>query len=190
MQGRPLVFVDVETTGGSAYSSRILEIGALRVEDGQIVEEISQVLDPEEPVPGWITQLTGIEPHETDGQPRFAEIEARLTKLFTDAVFVAHNVNFDYSFFQEEFRRLGQPFQMDKLCTVRLSRALYPGERSHRLDEVIRRHGYIVANRHRAYDDAEVLHKFYGESLEKFGADSFYTTAQRLLQPRQSQQIM
>jgi len=190
MQGKPLVFVDVETTGGSAYSSRILEIGALRVEGGRVVEQINQVLDPEEPVPGWITQLTGIEPHETNGKPRFAEIETRLTQLFTDAVFVAHNVNFDYSFFQEEFRRLGRTFQMDKLCTVRLSRALYPGERSHRLDEVIRRHGYIVANRHRAYDDAEVLHKFYDESLEKFGADSFYTTIQRLVQPKQSRPVM
>jgi len=190
MQGRPLVFVDVETTGGMAQSSRILEIGALRVENGRVVTQVNQVLDPEEPVPGWITRLTGIEPHETSGQPRFAELGTCLTELFHDAVFVAHNVNFDYSFFQEEFRRLGQTFQADKLCTVRLSRALYPGERSHRLDEVIRRHGYEVANRHRAYDDAEVLHKFYYDSLEKFGTDDFYAATQRLLQPTQSRPIV
>jgi DNA polymerase-3 subunit epsilon len=190
MQGRPLVFVDVETTGGMARSSRILEIGALRVEDGQVVAQLNQVLNPEEPVPGWITRLTGIQPYETAGQPLFAEVETRLSELFANAVFVAHNVNFDYSFFQEEFRRVGQTFSMDKLCTVRLSRALYPSERSHRLDEVIRRHGYKVANRHRAYDDAEVLHKFYYDSLEKFGADNFYAAIQRLLEPRQSRPVV
>lgn len=183
MQGRPLVFVDVETTGGMAWSSRILEIGALRVEGGKIVAQMNQVLDPEESVPGWITNLTGIEPHETTNQPRFGDVVSQLQQLFDGALFVAHNASFDYSFFTEEFRRLGSKFGMDKLCTVRLSRALYPAERSHRLDEVIRRAGYQVANRHRAYDDAEVLHKFYHDNLARLGAEQFYLTAQRLVQP-------
>jgi DNA polymerase-3 subunit epsilon len=185
-----MVFVDVETTGGMAASSRILEIGALRVEEGRIVAQLNQVLDPEERVPGWITQLTGIEAYETIGQPRFAEVEPGLGKLFDDAIFVAHNVSFDYGFFREEFRRLGQAFQIDRLCTVRLSRALYPGERSHRLDEVIRRHGYTVARRHRAYDDAEVLHKFYNDSLERFGPEVFYGAVQKLIQPNHPHSIM
>jgi DNA polymerase-3 subunit epsilon len=182
MQGRPLVFIDVETTGGMAWSSRILEIGALRVEDGQVVSTMKQVLDPEEPVPGWITRLTGIEQHETHGKPTFGEMSGELRNLFQGALFVAHNVNFDYSFFREEFRKLGDSFSMDKLCTVRLSRALYPEHRSHKLDSVIARHGYRVANRHRAYDDAEVLHKFYTDSLEHFGADYFLPIASKLVQ--------
>lgn len=164
-----------------AQSSRILEIGALRVEDGEVVAQLDQVLDPEEPVPGWITRLTGIEPQETTGQPVFAQLMPQLQPLMEGAVFVAHNVNFDYGFFVEEFRRTGQRFAMDKLCTVRLSRGLYPQERSHKLDEVIRRGGYRVARRHRAYDDAEVLHKFYHDSLEHFGADHFYSLADCLL---------
>ncbi len=182
MQGRPLVFVDVETTGGMARDSRILEIGALRVETGKVVASMSQVLDPEEPVPGWITNLTGIEPYETAGKPTFSQALPQVAEILHGAVFVAHNVNFDYSFFTEEFRRLGKVFAMDKLCTVRLSRALYPNEQSHRLDEVIRRHGYHVSSRHRAYDDAEVLHKFWHDSLAHFGADHFYPASQRLLQ--------
>ena len=105
MQGRPLVFVDVETTGGMAHSSRILEIGVLRVEDGTVVASLNQVLDPAEPVPGWITNLTGIEQHETTDQPMFADILPRLQALFDGALFVAHNVDFDYSFFREEYRR-------------------------------------------------------------------------------------
>ncbi len=176
------MFVDVETTGAAAWGSRILEIGALRVENGKIVAEMNQVLDPEEPVPSWITQLTGIAPTATAGQPLFADVLPRLKTLFDGAVFVAHNVNFDYSFFREEYRKAGELFAMDKLCTVRLSRALYPAERSHRLDEVIRRAGYGVTNRHRAYDDAEVLHKFYHDNLARLGADAFYPVANRLLQ--------
>lgn len=182
MQGRPLVFVDVETTGGMALSSRILEIGALRVENGKVVAQMNQVLDPEEYVPGWITSLTGIEHAETIGKPLFSDVLPRLRELFDGAVFVAHNVNFDYSFFAEEYRRAADKFTMDKLCTVRLSRALYPTERSHRLDEVIRRSGYQVANRHRAYDDAEVLHKFWSDNLARLGHEQFYPLAQKLLQ--------
>jgi DNA polymerase-3 subunit epsilon len=182
MQGEPLVFVDVETTGGMATSSRILEIGALRVENGIVVDYINQVIDPEEPVPRWITELTGIEQTATLGKPIFAQVAPELAKLFQGAIFVAHNVQFDYSFFTEEFRRVGRKFSMHRLCTVRLSRALYPGERSHRLDAVIARHGYTVANRHRAYDDADVLYKFYHDNLQLAGPDSFYATTQKLLQ--------
>jgi DNA polymerase-3 subunit epsilon len=181
IQTRPLVFVDVETTGMAAWNSRILEIGALRVENGQVVAQYKQVLDPEEPVPYFITNLTGIAPDETTGKPLFGDITHKLAELFESAVFVAHNVSFDYGFFREEFRRLGDSFAMDKLCTVRLSKALYPAERSHRLDEVIRRSGYSVANRHRAYDDAEVLHKFYHENLARLGADTFYPLANPLV---------
>lgn len=181
MVDRPLVFVDVETTGGTAWSSRILEIGALRVERGKVVAEVRQVLDPEEPVPGWITNLTGIAPGDTAGMPVFAAVHAELEKLFQDALFVAHNASFDYSFFREEYRRLGHKFAMDKLCTVQLSRALYPQHRSHRLDAVIERGGYQVTNRHRAYDDAAVLHAFYQDELGRLGPDEFYTIATKLV---------
>lgn len=183
ISARPLVFVDIETTGAAPWNSRMLEIGAIRVEGGKSVAHYSQVLDPEEPVPGWITELTGIRPDETRDKPVFADVTGKLAELFEDAVFVAHNVNFDYGFFKDEFRRTGQKFAMDKLCTVRLSRALFPAEKSHRLDEVIRRGGYEVSNRHRAYDDAEVLYKFYHEHLERLGADTFYPIAGRLVQP-------
>lgn len=180
-----MVFVDVETTGGMAWSSRILEVGALRVENGKVVATMNQVLDPEEYVPGWITRLTGIEHAETAGMPLFTDVLPKLRELFEGAVFVAHNVNFDYSFFHEEYRRASDKFAMDKLCTVRLSRALYPTERSHRLDEVIRRGGYQVAKRHRAYDDAEVLYKFWHDNMTRLGDEQFYTVATRLLQPAQ-----
>lgn len=174
--------MDVETTGMAAWNSRVLEVGALRVEAGVVVKRYSQLLNPEEAVPPFITHLTGIEPTEVVDKPRFADIAAELSELFQGAIFVAHNVAFDYSFFTAEFKRLGTRFAMDRLCTVRLSRALYPHERSHKLDAVIRRGGYRVANRHRAYDDAEVLHKFYSDSLAQQGQPKFYAATNRLLQ--------
>ncbi|HSX42823.1 MAG TPA: 3'-5' exonuclease [Candidatus Saccharimonadales bacterium] len=186
----PIVFVDVETTGGSAFSSRILEIGAVRVENGVVVNYMNQVLDPEETVPGWITELTGIADRETTGKPTFAAVVPQLEQLFAGALFVAHNVTFDYSFFTEEFRRLDRSFDMPRLCTVRLSRALYPAEKSHRLDAVIARHGYEVERRHRAYDDADVLRKFYFDNLEQFGAEKFTAAHQRLRQQPKSAAFM
>lgn len=182
--------MDVETTGAAAWGSRVLEIGAIRVEDGEVVGSMNQLLDPEEPIPYFISNLTGIENRETAGMPVFHEVSGEVERLFEGAVFVAHNVNFDHSFFTAEFARLGRKFDMDKFCTVRLSRALHPGERSHKLDEVIRRGGYQVAKRHRAYDDAEVLHKFYHDSLEAFGPAHFYSIAGRLLQPAKNRSIM
>lgn len=186
MQGRPVVFVDVETTGGMPWSSRVLEIGMLRVEHGRVVATMNQLLDPEEHIPGWITRLTGIAHGEIVGMPMFEDVLPRIKQLLEGAVFVAHNVDFDYGFFREEYRRVGDKFAMDKLCTVRLSRALYPTERSHRLDEVIRRGGYQVASRHRAYDDAEVLYKFWEDNLTRLGAEKFYPVAERLLKPAQT----
>ena len=190
LRGRPLVFLDVETTGLGPRNSRVLEIGALRLEGGKVVAIYDQVLDPQEPLPPFITRLTGITARETAGQPLFADVLPRLRELFWGAVFVAHNVDFDYGFMKAEFARAGQRFAMDKLCTVRLSRALFPGERSHRLDEVIRRGGYRVANRHRAYDDAEVLQRFYQDNLQRLGAAEFYGLAERLVWPGASPQFM
>lgn len=181
MTHRPLVFIDIETTGASAWNSRVLEVGALRVENNQIVQRYSQLIDPEEHIPSFITGLTGITEKDIKDKPNFYGVADEVKQLFEDAIFVAHNVNFDYSFIKQEFRRLGVSFNKDRMCTVRLSRALHPIQKSHRLDEVIRVHGYKVANRHRAYDDAEILHQFYVEHLAKHG-DDLYRIMSRLVQ--------
>lgn len=182
MNGRPLVFIDIETTGMGPQNSRVLEIGALRVENGKVTKTYKQLINPGEPVPSFITRLTGITSADVAGAPLFHEVAAELTELFRGAVFVAHNVSFDYSFIKAEFDRIGLLFAQDRMCTVRLSRKLYPGQRSHRLDEVIRIHGYSVTNRHRAYDDAEILYKFYQDHYAKFG-DELHATMGRLVQP-------
>lgn len=158
----PFVFIDTETTGLSARTGgRVLEIGALRVEDNKVVAKYKQLLHPETDVPYFITQITGITDQDVESAPTFADIFQDVRELFKDAIFIAHNVNFDYKFLQSEFEKVGEQFKKDRLCTVRLSRKLFPEHKSHSLDKIIERHGFEVENRHRAYDDAEILYKFY-----------------------------
>ena len=172
---RPMVFLDIETTGGSPVDSRITEIGALRVENGTVVATYNQLLNPEQSVPWFITKLTGIKDDMLWDQPSFVGVADDLEYFLRDAIFVAHNVNFDYSFIKESFRRLGTggSFNMDRFCTARLSRRLYPQQARHNLDTIIKTHGIEVANRHRALDDAQVLYEFYKLAMQEHGLRLF-----------------
>ena len=169
---QPIVFLDIETTGASAHSSRITEIGALRVENGRVVRTFKQLINPGQSVPPFITRMTGISDDMLWDAPQFKTIADDLEVFLDGALFIAHNVNFDYSFIKKEFERIGYRFDMDRACTVKLSRRIYPQYRSHRLDKVIERMGIRVESRHRAFDDAEVLWKFYTDIIEKHGYDA------------------
>ncbi|HEX4152033.1 MAG TPA: exonuclease domain-containing protein [Steroidobacteraceae bacterium] len=168
---RDLVFVDLETTGGNAAHHRITEIGIVRVRDDAVVEEWSTLVNPECVIPSYIESFTGITNEMVEGAPRFAEISGLvLEKLRTPAdaasgeaspVFAAHNARFDYSFLRAEFRRAGIPFSAPVLCTVKLSRRLFPEHPRHSLDAVMERHGLSCSARHRALGDARVLSDFW-----------------------------
>lgn len=181
---RPLVFLDIETTGASAGSSRITEIGALRVENHQIVGTFSQLVNPEQPIPPFITRMTGISNEMVWEAPTFRGVAADLELFLSDAIFVAHNVGFDYSFIKAEYARLGNAFNMDRMCSVQLSRKLYPEHRSHKLDMVIERLGITVKNRHRALDDAEVIWKFFQSEYDRLGIELFGTMDKLLVNRR------
>ena len=173
MKHRPFVFLDIETTGTSPYNSRVLEIGALRVENGEVVAKYEQLLSPPGIIPSFITNLTGITNQMTAGSPLFASIADELDEFLQGALFIAHNVGFDYGFIKAEYQLLGKKFDMDRLCTVRLSRALYPEQRRHNLDTLIQTHGFVVPSRHRALDDAQVLVDFFNKSLDTHGLRVF-----------------
>ncbi|HEY6736857.1 MAG TPA: exonuclease domain-containing protein [Candidatus Saccharimonadia bacterium] len=169
---KPLVFVDIETTGGSHFSSRVLEVAAVRVEQGRVVRSYQTLLYPEEPVPSFISGLTGITDDDVLGQPRFADIADELADILEGAVFVAHNVRFDYGFLRMEFGRLGADFAPPLLCTVKLSRRLFPQYRTHKLADLIARHNLVAPARHRAFDDAMCLWQFYRMCLAEFDLDT------------------
>lgn len=156
----PLVFVDIETNGLNHVRGRVIEVAAIRVENGKITKTFRSLIDPDTELPYYITKLTGITTNELKGAPTFDQIAEELQETLQGAIFVAHNVRFDYSFLKQEFARLGLPFLPKQLCTVKLSRALYPHEKGHKLEDVIRRHNFTFTSRHRAYDDAAVLWQF------------------------------
>lgn len=170
--GRPLVFVDIETTGGSHFNSRVLEVGVVRVEHGQVVRTYKTLIYPEERIPPFITGLTGITDADVQTMPRFIAIADELADILEGAVFVAHNVRFDYGFLRMEFARLGVPFSPPLLCTVKLSRKLFPQYRTHKLADLIARHQLSAPARHRAFDDADCLWQFYRMCLAEFDLDT------------------
>jgi DNA polymerase-3 subunit epsilon len=122
----PLVFVDIETNGLSHSRGRVIEVAAIRVENGLEVGRFNSVIDPQADIPYFISQLTGISRQDVATAPTFRDIGDELAEVMDGALFVAHNVRFDYSFLKHEFKRLNQKFTPKQLCTVRLSRALYP----------------------------------------------------------------
>ncbi len=139
---------------------RITEIAVLRVVDGELVERWSSLVNPGIPIPGNIQSLVGITDEMVAGAPAFPALAAELRRLLDDCVFVAHNARFDYGFIKNEFQRIGEGFEAPVLCTVKLSRALYPQHHKHGLDALISRHGLTCSARHRAMGDTEALFQF------------------------------
>ncbi len=156
-----MVFVDLETTGATATADRITEIGIVEVNEEGEVREWSSLVNPQAPIPGFIQGLTGITDDMVASAPTFAELADEVLSRLHGRLFVAHNARFDYGFLKNEFKRLGLDFKAPVLCTVKLSRQLYPQYAKHSLDALIERHGLHMPARHRALADAAVLWQFW-----------------------------
>ena len=148
-----IAFIDLETTGTAATGDRITEIGIVRVEEGELAEEWSTLVNPGRPIPEEIQALTGITNSMVRGAPTFAQLAAEVRARLEGHIFVAHNARFDYGFIKNEFRRLDMAFTADVLCTVRLSRRMYPEAVGHGLDAVIARHGLETGDRPGTYPE-------------------------------------
>jgi DNA polymerase-3 subunit epsilon len=156
----PIVFVDLETTGGSVGTHRITEIGIVELGPGG-ASSWTTLVDPGQPIPPFIQQLTGITDDMVRGAPTFESIAADLFARLEGKLFIAHNASFDRGFLRNEFQRAGYAFNPDVLCTVRLSRALFPAEKRHGLDALVERHALVPSDRHRALADADLLWQFW-----------------------------
>jgi len=155
-----LAFVDLETTGATATADRITEIGIVEVdEDG--VREWSCLVNPGTPISGFIESLTGISNAMVADAPPFEDVADEVRERLAGRLFIAHNARFDYGFLKNEFKRAGQDFRATVLCTVKLSRKLFPQHARHNLDSLIERHGLTVSSRHRALGDARLIHQFW-----------------------------
>ena len=157
---RDLVCIDLETTGGNAAWHRIIEIGLVELDCDGAIREWSTLVKPGMRIPPAITDFTGISDEMVAAAPSFAEVHRELLARLRGRVFVAHNARFDYGFVRAELARLELRFKAPVLCTVKLSRRLFPAERHHNLDAVMARHGLACEARHRALGDARVLRDF------------------------------
>jgi DNA polymerase-3 subunit epsilon len=181
MLDRPLVFVDLETTGATAHFDRITEIGVVEVDRGRYAGEWSSLVNPQQRIPPNIQALTGINDAMVADAPTFEDLAPELFRRLEGKVLVAHNARFDHGFLRNEFRRLGYQYTPKVLCTVKLSRRLYPQERRHNLDSLIERHGLSCDNRHRALADARVLWEFTQHIYHELGGEVIQEVVENLL---------
>ncbi|WP_075350990.1 exonuclease domain-containing protein [Algoriphagus marinus] len=146
--------VDIETAGGNPKGGGITEI-AVVVHDGEkIIQEYQTLLNPEMAIPTYITGLTGIDNFMVRHEPKFQDIQDELWELLKDRVFIAHSVNFDFGFIREAFLKEGKDLKSPKLCTVRLSRKVFPGLKSYSLGRICENQKIPITARHRAMGDA------------------------------------
>ena len=155
VKAQTYVIIDVETTGKGINGTRITEICAVRMTNGKIVDKFTSLVNPQAYIPSFITSLTGIDDAMVESAPLFSDIADRILEITEDAIFVAHNVNFDFNMLRGEFQRLGHSFVRKKLCTVRLSRKLIPGLFSYSLGNLCSSINIPLNNRHRAEGDTD-----------------------------------
>ena len=159
--------IDIETTGGRAGRDRITEI-AIVIHDGEkVIDQFETLLDPEVSIPLNIIRITGITNEMVQGQPKFYEVAKQIVQMTEGRVFVAHNVRFDYGFIRAEFARLGFTYSRRQLCTVRLSRKVFPGLRSYSLGNLIKHFKIKVKDRHRAMADTMATVELFEKIMAK-----------------------
>lgn len=146
--------VDVETTGGSYLKARLTDIAVYLFDGEKIIDEFTTLINPEQPIPYMITKLTGITDEMVVDAPKFYEVARRIVEITESAIFVGHNVSFDYNFIRHEFKSLGFNFKRPTLCTVKMSRKIIPGHLSYSLGNLCNSIGIEIVNRHRAAGDA------------------------------------
>lgn len=149
------VVVDVETTGGRPGLHRVTEIGAVKLQNGEIIGEWSSLINPQRSIPSNITRITGIDENMVADAPIFAEIADSFTEFMGDAIFAAHNVNFDYGFIRSEFQMIDRNFKHPKICTCASMRKLYPGYPSYSLKNLCLEFQIDLEAHHRALCDAK-----------------------------------
>ena len=175
-----LAFVDIETNGGPAQQASITELAVVEVDEAG-VRSWSTLVRPATRIPDHIRRLTGISNEMVATAPRFEEVADALFDRLEGRVFVAHNARFDHGHIKAAFARMGVRIAPRVLCTVRLSRRLFPHERRHGLDQLIARHGLQVGARHRALGDAEALWQFWQRLHERFPAGQIEALAHELI---------
>lgn len=166
-----LAIIDVETTGSSPGVDRVIDVGVILVDKDAVTATWESLINPQRRLPPEITSLTGITSNQLATAPTFSEIASQLLSLLKERTFVAHFARFDYSFLKSEFSRLDTSFAPPQLCSVKLSRFLFPHEKRHGLDAIIERFCLTCRDRHRALGDAEMVWQFINQLPQHFSPE-------------------
>jgi DNA polymerase-3 subunit epsilon len=175
-----LVFVDLETTGANLAMDRITEIGVVEIDGDGGMSRWSTLVNPGVEITPFIQELTGISNAMVRDAPSFADVLDDLHPRLNDGLFIAHNARFDYGFLHHAYARAGHTLQSEMLCTVKLSRALFPDEKKHNLDILIERHGLVAEARHRALADADLLWQLWRKLTSTFAHETFAQAVNKL----------
>jgi DNA polymerase III subunit epsilon len=166
MKKMEYAIVDIETTGGNASGSRITEIAVIIHDGTTIIDRFETLVNPQKDIPLPIFALTGIDNEMVRHAPVFDDIAQKVLQLLTGRIFVAHNVNFDYSFVRHQLEESGFKWTARKLCTVRATRKIRPGLQSYSLGNLCRSLDIVIENRHRAGGDADATAILFSRLLE------------------------
>ncbi|GGW23484.1 exonuclease domain-containing protein [Arenibacter certesii] len=168
--------IDIETTGNGIKGNRITEISIFNFDGTEVVDEFTSLVNPECPIPQFITGLTGIDDNMVRNAPKWEEIADTVLEMTQNTIFVAHSVNFDYNVIKNEFENLGIIYVRKKLCTVRLSRKLIPGFNSYSLGKLCSALNIPLTDRHRARGDAHATVLLFKRLLDAEGANDVFKT--------------
>ena len=169
---KPIAIVDVETTGGNNRYNAITEIAIIITDGESIIDEFSTLINPNRRIPNNIQRLTGIDDGMVASAPYFEDVAEKIYKMFDGCYFMAHYAVFDFSFIKRQLKHCGFDFKPRILCSVKMSRKLYPSEKGHSLQAIIQRHKISVHDRHRAYADTKAVYDFMRLSMTTLGAET------------------
>lgn len=172
---KDVVVFDIETTGFSPVTNEIIEIGAVKIRNGEITDGFSVFVKPSKPIPNKISELTGINNELVEDAEAINVILPRFLEFAEGSILVAHNSSFDISFIKESTKKFGFQFNYKSIDTWTLSRLLFPELSSYSLDKVAKACSVSLENHHRAVDDAEATAEIYMKMVKMLKADGIDT---------------
>jgi DNA polymerase-3 subunit epsilon len=175
--------VDIEATGGNSKIGRITEIAIYRFDGKRIVDEFHSLVNPEMKIPPFVQKLTGINNQMAAKAPLFKDIARDVDQITKDSCFVAHNVKFDYSFFQMEYATIGKEYKRERLCTLQLSESLIPEAPSYGLGKICKALDIEIEGRHSAKGDALATVELFRMLMERDRSSSFSRINKYLRRP-------
>ena len=176
-----LAIVDIETTGSRPQFDRVIELGVVLVDGLKVVDTWSSLINPNRSLNPFISKITGISQAQLLDAPLFEDVFKDFYEMLDGRLFMAHNVRFDYSFLRHEFNRLGVDFNLPHVCSVKLSRSLFPEYTRHSLDSLIQRYDLAGDDRHRALEDALIVSRFLEKARTLTSTQEVTDTIQKLL---------